>query len=669
MNYLADLWQRSFTPPDTREIWEWFTDEGELPGVYGMPGKLDISTCPMIKEPLRALKNPIVRHVVNMCSIQSLKTLIGEIWQLWTIPNDPGPSQWLQRTDEEAKEHAKERFTPLIENFPCVHRLYTPNRHDRTTNFIRFRNGAYLRMEGAENPGNLDRKTVKNQMRSEVYDARFWPPGRLKKADARKTQVYNSKTYTESQPGWHFEFEIDDMHSTFLLGDQNIWNFHCESCKKHQPYLFNYFRSDGTRAGLRWDTTERTVRETNSTDPNQKFRWAELVPTIRFECIHCGHRHHDDPITRRRLNDSGTHVPQRPDAPPDVESFSWNQWAMPNLSWFKTEIGGVQNFLFAHAAAKRGNETALFDFYTKVCAEPYDPARHAAFAAVESIDLRSASEDEKTHAITLDGITFTHRLMNIDVQEDHFWVDIELWSAAGDCLVLWAGGGKDKDKTKCEPLFTWERLRQLQQEFHVPDQNVSVDYSHRTDEVKWACVKFGHWGKVKYRGIIRNSWLCWRAMRGSDQPDFDYKIKQGKEKQTILLPYQWPPDFLDPCRTLPADDKRRQEYRGRRCPVIAWSNSTIKDIVQARYKKEAHIRTREIIATGEWNQEYARHMSSHVKKNKGADGKKNRWVYEKRTENTPDHLHDCRCMGVVRAWQLQLLTPGVSTLAGEQAGK
>src|SRR5436190_5808794 len=122
-DYLSKVWEDYFTPPDTREIWEWLLEEGELPSAYA--SQLDVDEAPMIKEPWRALKKPMVRNVIDMCAVQCLKTLIGEGWLLWLVENDPGPTQWLQPDDQEALEHCDERFMPLIEKYPIVHRYFT----------------------------------------------------------------------------------------------------------------------------------------------------------------------------------------------------------------------------------------------------------------------------------------------------------------------------------------------------------------------------------------------------------------------------------------------------------------------------------------------------------------------------------------------------------------
>lgn len=623
---LDQSWSDVCTPTDTREIYQWAAEEGELPAAYAVSGRFDISTVPFLKEPFHALRSPIVRNVVCMSGVQCLKTLIGELWLLWLVANDPGPTQWLQPDDEEAREHAEERFVPLIEKFPAVHRFYTENRHHQKTTFIRFLH-MFLRVEGANNKSNTQRKSIKNQMRSEIWQHEKWIPGRLKEADSRLTQfVHNSKTYTESQPGWDHTYGVDDMHPAFLAGDQNVLQFHCLGCGKLQPYLWDYKRRDGTRAAIRWDETERTRR------PSGEWRWAELMQTVRYECIYCGHRHYDEPLTRRRLAMASEFVPQNPDADPATRSFTWNQLAMPALSWFETKIGGVKNFLMAHAQAKLGFDKALQDFWMKVVAEPYNPAKHAAVSECETVELTEDQHASKG-PIVQDGVEFVHRFMGVDVQMDHFWVLIDIWSKRGDDLTL-----------HFQKAFSWDEVAEIQERFGVLDQNVMVDVSHRGEEVKEAAILHGH--------SAAGAWMCWKVLRGSDQDHFPWRPKIGALKgKTILLPYTHPPELVAPYATLPATDPRRARLKGRRCQLITWSNPTIKDVVINR--RDGKLKgVVSLVARGEWNTEFNRQMHSQRKVH--VDGKfgGGKWKWVKKWD---DHGLDCKCQTTVRAHQGGLL--------------
>lgn len=527
-----NAWQSSWKDPDARPIYQWAHEEGELPAVYAVPGRFDIESAPFCREVFDALQNPTVREVVDMSSVQSLKTLIAELYLLWSIVENPGPTQWLQNTDEEADEHAKERFLKLIAAFPCVHRYFTQYRHDRTTRFINFAH-MYLRMEGQANIKNLQRKSIKTQVRSEVWQ---WKSGHLKEADARMTQfTFNSKSFTESQPG----VADDQMDALYSSGNQKVWQFACLGCGKFQPYLWSYIRQDGTRAAMRWEDSSRTRRD------DGEWRWNELVPTIRYECIYCGHGHTDDPRTRRLMLASGKYIAQNPNAPPTIESFNRNQLCIPNLPWFETKIGGVKNFLVANDWHKKGVDGYLREFFQKVMAEKYDPNKHAGWKQ-PLVYISGDWPDEK------------FRFMTVDVQETFFPAVIRAWSIKGASRLLWAGN-----------LASWQEVSDKQKEFKVFDASVFVDSSYDTREVYKRCALHGHWGELNRRA----RWFCWYPMNGEQHERRSFAWKNPRTEKTILLPYQFPFKPVD--GYIGTDEQGRQ----RNPELIFWANGTIKEIL------------------------------------------------------------------------------------------
>lgn len=633
MSDLRDLWQQSFSEADTREIWEWAEQEGELPGgAYAVSGPLDVRTCPMIKGPMRALRKRTVRNVVVMAGVQCLKTLIGELWLLWLVPNDPGPTQWLQPDNDEARQHAKERFLVLMEKFPAVHRYYTASRDDKTQDFIKFAH-MFLRVEGVvgDRPPALQRKSIKNQMRSEVWQANKWTLGKLQEADGRLTQfVHNSKTYTESQAGYDASLNVDDMHAAYLAGDQNELTFACLGCGFRQPFVWSIKRADGTRAGVCWDTTERTRRE------NGDWRMEEVRPTVRYECVSCGHRHYDDPLTRRRITDSLDFVSKNPNASPSTASFTWNQLAMPQLEWFETRIGGVKNFLEAHEQAKKGYDKRLKDFFMKVVCEPLNPAKHSALRDIESIEI--ASQPEAGTEIEHKGVKYIHRVMTVDVQGDRFCVLVEAWSARGDSLTL----------TYEKSAPSWGQVIEIQNAYKVPFENVAVDIGHRSQEVKENCTRNGHWIEVNGR----KKWVCWKAFRGSDEAKFIWRPQTGPRRgQRIEFPYTPIPETGDPHAGLHINDPRRAEFKGKSCTIYTWSNPTIKDVVFARREGRAKAIV-DLVVRGEWNNDYNREIFSQKKVQAQPKYGGPAWKWQKIHD---DHALDCKCMSVVIAFQRNLM--------------
>lgn len=589
-------------PSESRPLWQWAHDEVDLPPCYAVPGQFNVDRVPFICGPADALTAPSVRVVVCQSSVQSLKTLLGELWLLHSIVNNPGPTQWLQNTDEEAKEHAEERFQALVDGCDSARRMLTANRWDRKTSSIVFKH-MFLRMEGSENIKNLQRKSIKNQMCSEVWQ---WPAGRLSEAEARLTQfTYNSKRYIESQAG----IAGDDMDLAFRSGDQNVWHIACESCGHLQPMRWSAMRQDGTRAGMIWDDGARRADGT--------WNLTKLQPTIRYECVRCGHGHIDDIRTRMLLNSTGRYVQLNPDAPSHIKSFSWNQLTVENLSWFRQ----VQRWLEAREQAHIGNEVPMREFMQKVLAEPYDPAK------------ANNVEKQPTVAIDLSGGDAQwpgekYRFLTVDVQEDHFWALVTGWTQGGDSIVWWFG-----------KLASWSEVSAMQDQWKIPARCVFVDSAWRTREVYAECVQRGSEEVVD--GHKR--WVSWRALKGDERHEFIAFISRGPNRgKRIGRPYGWPPSKGDPMLGAHV----QSEMRGVMCPLISWSNPSIKDIAAAR--RDGKAKGCKVMIHEQVDASFTQHMFSERRTRvfDKVGRERHRW---ERIGKRPNHGWDCMCMAIVAA--------------------
>lgn len=649
---LVEYWRSRFKGVDLREIWELVAQEGKLPAAYAVPGAFDVSTVPFAKDVFRALRNPLTRDVSAMAGVQCIKTLIGELWIVDTILNSPGSFQWLLCTDKEGEEHLEERVKDLLEGFPAIRALFPTGaqRHEKRKTFIKFRNGMFLRVEGVDNPNNLQRKSIKYQMRSEVWQRDFWRPGKIKEASSRQTQfVHNSKSYTESQAGWierNDEGQIvgDDWLLHWLSGSQKVWSLACVRCGRYQAYEWDFVRPDGTRAGMRWDDSARTRRADGT------WIWGELAQTVRYECIYCGERHADDPVLRRRLSDNSKYISQAPDAGVVHESFTWNQLCVLNLPWFETKQGGVKNYLLALDQFKKGNRLPLQEFRQKVLCGSWDDEAYAAYTRLPCLEISGTAAPGNRLWPKQE-----YLWMTIDVQEHHFWFLVIAFSKDGEFCVYEFG-----------KKYNWADLRERQLFYKVADQDVGVDCGHNQTEVFTQCVRHGHMEKVGGRSY----WLCWKALRGTDERDFLYVATgKGGAKTKTRLPYAWPPQFGDPCIGRNSDEASalRKELKGNKCPIISWSNPSVKDVAK-NLRGFLEAGTRGHMLKGDWNEEFSKQMYSESKRIvKGA--KVPRWAP---LGKRPNHGWDCFNMAVVRAFMKRVFVnplEGTSVPANEGAGE
>lgn len=600
---IAELMVSAWPRADSRPLWQWAHEEVELPPCYAVSGRFSADRVPFICAPADALLAPSVRVVVCQSSVQSLKTLLGELWLLHSIVNAPGPTQWLQNTDDEAKEHAEERFNQLIDGCPAAKRMLSSNRWDRKISSINFRH-MFLRMEGAENIRNLQRKSIKNQMCSEVWN---WPSGRLSEAEARLTQfTFNSKRYIESQPGT----AGDDMDLAYHAGDRNLWHVACESCGHLQPMRWTAMRADGSRAGIKWDSGAK--RADGSWNLNM------LEPSIRFECCKCGHGHVDDARTRRLLNLGGKFIPQNPDAPKSIRSFAWNQLTVENLTWFRQ----VQRWIEAVEQAGQGNDVKLREFMQKVLAEPYDPAKASPNDRQTTVAIDLTGDDPRW-----DGEKY--RFLTVDVQDEHFWVLVTSWTERGDSLVWWFG-----------KVTTWGEVSEIQRQWKVPTRCVFVDSGWNSREVYAECVNRGDW---ESKGEGERHWVTWRALKGDMRSEFTSAVRRNGRMVRVSRPYSWPPSRGDPMmgkKDFPTVGKINY------CPLISWSNPTIKDIAASR--RDGKAKGIKALVHEEVDKAFVQHMFAERRVRTFDTANRERWRWE-RIGKRPNHGWDCMCMAIVAA--------------------
>jgi phage terminase large subunit GpA-like protein len=141
---LAGIWREAWRPPDRRPPWAWAEEHiGSIP-YSPIPGRFRSDNSPQIREPLEALIDPRVCLVFIIAAIQAGKTSVGELGLCHIIANLPGPTLWLDQTDDDAKDQAESRLHKLFEDCAPVKALFPSDRHKKRNTTIHFRNGMTL---------------------------------------------------------------------------------------------------------------------------------------------------------------------------------------------------------------------------------------------------------------------------------------------------------------------------------------------------------------------------------------------------------------------------------------------------------------------------------------------------------------------------------------------
>ena len=101
------------------------------------------------------------------------------------IANLPGPTLWLDQTDDDAKDQAESRLHKLFEDCAAGDaRSFPGDRHKKRNTTIHFRNGMTLWVLGAHNKTNLQRRSIRWLIGDETWR---WPVGHMAEAEARVT--------------------------------------------------------------------------------------------------------------------------------------------------------------------------------------------------------------------------------------------------------------------------------------------------------------------------------------------------------------------------------------------------------------------------------------------------------------------------------------------------
>jgi len=511
---LDSIWREAWRPPDRQPVWQWAEAHIASIPYSPMPGRFRVENSPQIRDVLEAIVDPKVRLVSIIASVQSSKTTAPEVALCYIIANLPGPTLWLDQTDEDAKDQSESRLQKLFDECGPVRAVFPSNPHKKRNTTIHFANGMTLWIAGAHNKSNLQRRSIRWLIGDECWR---WPPGHMAEAEARVTAFgWLGKCIFMSQGGE----EDDDSHRKFETTDQREWTFACPRCGHRQPFL--------------WENVEWAK---DCKDESEQYDFARVRESTVLRCTTCQHEIPDSDENRRRLNTSGKFVPQNPRAARENVGFHWN--AIATMSWGQL----AELYLRAKQTARKGDVSLLQQFYQKRLGLPWreyveDFKLEITRSGYQMGDLWEYEAGVKGAGRILpppfggDSKTVPLRIITVDCQMDHFFLVVRSWSAEGSSRLLW-----------CERVLSWEDIDAVQSRFSVHSNLVFVDAGHAAYEVYRQCASRG-----------------WVALIGDRRATFVHKVRGGNPIQR----------FYSPRRKVVLGHNKS-------CSVFYWSNLNIKD--------------------------------------------------------------------------------------------
>jgi len=510
------LFLQAWRPPDRREPWQWCEEHIKAIPYSPMPGRFRSENSPWLREVMQALVDPRVRLVSILASIQSSKTTAPELTLCYIIANLPGPTLWLDQTDDDAKDQSESRLQKLFDECQPVKDLFPGNRHKKRNTTIHFANGMTLWVLGAHNKTNLQRRSIRWLIGDETWR---WPAGHMAEAEARVTAFgWLGKCIFLSQGGE----EDDDTHRKFETTDMREWTYECPHCKTRQPF--------------KWENVEWSK---HCKDENDQYDYEKVRVSTVLRCEHCSHEIPDSDENRRKLNATGCFVPQNPNAAKENVGFHWNSLA--SMSWGKL----AELYLRAKQAARKGDTSLLQQFYQKRLALPWrewveDYKLEITRSGYKMGELweGEAAIDRHGHIVPApyepSANLIPLRILTVDCQMDHFYAVVRSWNIDGSSRLIW-----------CEKILTWTDIDQMQKRFNIHPSLVFVDAGNATYEVYRQCAERG-----------------WVALMGDRRATFTHKQKGSQAIQR----------FYSPRRKVVLGNNRH-------CYVHYWSNLNIKDML------------------------------------------------------------------------------------------
>lgn len=561
-----DSFRKGFRASYTGQIYDWAKDNVVLPIDYKPPGQFEARNSGYLIKPFEALHNPRVRQVNVMASPRSGKTLLGEVFMLYTIANNPGNLLWLQSTEKQSKKSQDTRMVKLLRMCkPVADLIDKSDRYAVTKDKFKFANGMTVHL-GSWKLSDLQGQGYEVIVEDEVWQA---DTGLIAEAKARVGDFPDThKILLISQGG----VSGDDWSSEF--NNAQIWEYGwtCPHCQKEQLFYFNKRRDDGTWAGLWWSPEAKI---------NDQWDYKIAGESAELECFHCKGRIKDTPENRELLtNKTGKYLLTK-DGDPIRQSFRWNALADPKVKWSSL----AQEFLFASDVRHHeGKESEMEKFRQKRLALSLGEHEETPLVQLndETYDVNAAWPEEKWRGLFCD----------VQAKRPKLWWLCRAAAANGESRLI--------ERGTCE---TFDELEAVRQRLNVKHNRVFVDSGHDTHTVYTECVKHG---KEINLGNGKKIWLSYIATKGDHKNEWEHMVNDKKIiKHHSTEKYQ---------QINLTNDPKFKRVIG--CPFYTFSNLHYKDLLN-------HLATGKGVKflSGNVDDEYRKQMGSEIRVTEVKNGK------------------------------------------------
>ena len=316
---------------------------------------------PLLVEPLQALADSRGKTVGLIGSVQHIKTLLAQMWQLYCLQIEPGRAAMYDLTEAALKEFSDDKFTPLIDSTDAVLDLI-PNQPYRRTKFFTSTNFGAIRLLSANVLAARNSKTLERISADESWAYGHNWLDQIKDRMSSFTWSWQMFLPTSGQTKGG---ELDEM---WIRSQQKTWHVQCDCCSEYIPYIWRQPASGDEIpiGGMRWAAKDDYMTEAGSID------FSKLAASVFYECQLCGGKLDASPAMQKVRNQSGKYIALNPDGEPAIDFYHYN--AMAHVAWSNL----VEQFKLAQLDRERGALDSLENFVRKRLAESWADADYVA---------------------------------------------------------------------------------------------------------------------------------------------------------------------------------------------------------------------------------------------------------------------------------------------------
>jgi phage terminase large subunit GpA-like protein len=470
---LFEPWEAdALRPPPDENIVDWAERCIVLPRSTGtpMPGPLDLSVTPYLKQPLLDATNPDVEEITLVWCTQAGKTMSMLLVALACIGRDPWNFLWASGREEDATDICMERFQPIIRESPVLAKLLTGSKSDMIKNTIRL-NGINGRFVGAHSPLALASRGAPVVLADELDK---WPEWSAKEAEPLKLLRERTSNFDERKILKASTPRAADGYISRELQESSNCRYHvpCARCGAYQELVLGD-KGEGT-PGIKWPEEIR--------DPEKIIRY-ELA---WYECAHCHGRIEEPermPAVREGLwVPKGCHITGNKviGEAKSLRHTGYHLWAAYSFSPKRT-----LHYIAAEFLRSVGRSASWMNFKNSWLAQGWSQEVNK----LEGHEIRERCADYVQGVVPVGGWVIT---AGVDVQESegqtYLYYVLRAWGAEEESWLV-----------KCGRIESWDALTTVL--FHstyrdpkgrpIPIVGIFVDSGFKTPEVYDYCAEMG----------------------------------------------------------------------------------------------------------------------------------------------------------------------------------